>query len=510
MSVRVRTVSRAYPDDPFHRELLHVPRSGLMTEVQGDEGAFTQATGPFEHYRRTVTDTGTELVETTEYRLRIAWFGWLFHLPVRATLRRKGHPHVPERIPWWAPPDQLDVRQALVLGLLAAAAMASAFTNTLFTQTATFAADSFGVGDSGVGWAGAVVRAGIVIAVPFGVLADRIGRRRVIRWVAWAAPVVCALGALAPNFPSLVATQTIGRPLGLTLDLLIAVVAAEEMPRNSRAYAVSVMAMASGLGAGIAVMALPLADLGDDGWRLVYVVTLVWLVVALDISRRLPETIRFERPHVVAPPLDRRRLAIISAVVIAANFFVAPASYFQNRYLNDVRGMSASMVALFTLTTATPAALGLVVGGRVADLRGRRRLIAFTIPLATLGVLASFLLSGPPMWLMAFLGGFLGGIAYPALAVYRAELFPTGNRGRAAALLTAAALGGGILGIVLVGQMLDAGRSYGHVMGLVGLGPLVVVALVLTSFPETAHRELEELNPEDRPPVRGAGGSPSP
>ena len=72
-----------------------------------------------------------------------------------------------------------------------------------------------------------------------------------------------ALGALAPTFPALVATQAIGRPLGLALDFLIAVVAAEEMPRNSRAYAVSVLAMASGLGAGIAVIALPLADLGD-------------------------------------------------------------------------------------------------------------------------------------------------------------------------------------------------------------------------------------------------------
>ena len=31
---------------------------------------------------------------------------------------------------------------------------------------------------------------------------------------------------------------------------------------------------------GIAVMALPLADVGNDGWRLVYVVTLAWLTVA--------------------------------------------------------------------------------------------------------------------------------------------------------------------------------------------------------------------------------------
>src|SRR4029077_3567962 len=134
-----------------------------------------------------------------------------------------------------------------------------------------------------------------------------------------------------------------------------------EMPRNSRAYAVRVMAMASGLGAGIAVTALPLADLGDSGWRLVSVVTIIWLIVAVDISRRLPETIRYQRPHVINPPIHRRRFAALATVAAFANFFIAPASFFQNPYLRDVRGFNAGMISLFTLTTATPAALGLVV-----------------------------------------------------------------------------------------------------------------------------------------------------
>ena len=130
-------------------------------------------------------------------------------------------------------------------------------------------------------------------------------------------------------------------------------------------------------------MALPLADVGEWGWRLVYVVTLIWLIVAVDISRRLPETVRYERPHAVNPPLDRRRFTALATVAACLNFFVAPASFFQNRYLREVRGFDASRIALFTLTTATPAALGLVVGGRLADIRGRRHLIAVAIPIAT-------------------------------------------------------------------------------------------------------------------------------
>ena len=86
-------------------------------------------------------------------------------------------------------------------------------------------------------------------------------------------------------------------------------------------------------------------------------------MVAVDIARRLPETERFERPHVVAPPLDRRRFAILATVAVCANLFVAPASFFQNRYLHEVRGFDAGMISLFTLTTATPAAIGLIIGG---------------------------------------------------------------------------------------------------------------------------------------------------
>ena len=224
-----------------------------------------------------------------------------------------------------------------------------------------------------------------------------------------------------------------------------------------------------------------------------YVVTLIWLIVAVDISRRLPETVRFERPHVVAPPLDRRRFATLATVAVFANLFVAPASFFQNRYLREVRGFDAGMISLFTLTTATPAALGLVVGGRLRRRPrpappdrghdpGRHRADRAVVHRRRAADVA----------VSAFGGGFIGGIAYPALAVYRAELFPTGNRGRAAGLLTAAALLGGIGGILLVGHLLDGGAAYGGVIALVALGQVVVVAVVLPV-------------PRDRPPgARGA------
>jgi len=501
-------VVREWPDRGAVGDHLGLPRDDLVLERRVGDGTFEQVEGPFTSYRRQLTHVsdGDEprWRETTQYRWSLPWFAWLFALPVRWAIARRGATPTHDAhvgavpTPWWAPPDRLDPRRLTVLGLLAAASMSSAFVNTLFTQTVAFAADDFGVGDTAVGVGGSFVRVGIVLALPFAVLADRIGRRRVVTAMAVTAPLVSALGAVAPTFPFLVATQTIGRPLGLALDFLIAVVAAEEMPRNSRAYAVSILAMASGLGAGVAVLALPLADISESSWRLVYLVALVWLVVAVDIARRLPETRRFERPHVTAPRLDRGRFVVLGLVALLANLFVAPASLFQNGYLEDVRGFSATTIAIFTVSTATPAGIGLIIGGRIADIRGRRMLVALVLPLATALAVLSYSVGGPVMWLSVFGAGVLGGITYPALAVYRTELFPTGNRSRAAGLITAAALLGGVGGLLAMGTLLDHGWTHGRVMALLASAQILVIVIVLRWYPETAHRELEDLNPMDR------------
>ena len=497
MSRRERTLHQSWPAGTPEAQHALVSRSDLVDEIVSSNDAsttFTQREGPFTSYERTVVTSPTTVDETIRYRIVIPWFGWLFALPLRNTLRHRPRDGA---MPWWSPPDRLTQRHVAILGLLAAASMAAAFANTLFTQTASFAADGFGIDERAQGVGGVIVRLGVVIAIPFAMLADRRGRRQMIIATAWIAPVWCALGAIAPNFWVLVGTQTIGRPVGLALALLIGVVAAEEMPPSSRAYALSVLALAGGLGAGVAVSSLRLADIGRDGWRLIYLISLVWLLPAYHLTRQLPETHRFQQRHRIAPPLDRRRFTIIAIVAITANLFVAPASFFQNRYLDDVRGYTGGGIALFTLSTATPASLGLIAGGRIAEIVGRRAVLAICMPLSTLLVVGSFSSNGSTMWLLALMGGLLAGAAYPAFTVYRTELFPTGNRGRANGYITALSLAGSSVGLLLVGGLVHRGWSYGRSMLVVGFGQLVAAAIAYVFYPETAHLELEQINPQD-------------
>ncbi|MCB0985423.1 MAG: MFS transporter [Ilumatobacter sp.] len=490
------TVTSTWPAGSAAATTAATPRDDLLREADTGDGTFVQAHGPFHRYRRTVTTAADGTVaETITYRLDIPVFGALFALPVRRAVRHRRAPGSPS--PWWAPPDQLNERQVRALALLALAAASAAFANTLYTQTANAAATAFGISDRGLGQGGAIVRVGVLISLPFAFLADRTGRRRMIVLLAWLAPIGCAIGALSPSFWFLTASQTVARPLGIALGLLAGVAAAEEMPRNSRAYALSVLALAAGLGAGVAVSALPLRDTGPNGWRLAYALALLLLPIGLHLGRSLDETRRFQTVHRIQPPMDRRRLALIVGVAVTANLFVAPASFFQNAYLEDIRGYSGSATTLFTLATGTPASLGLVLGGRLADMMGRRRLIMVCTPLSTLFLVLAFMVSGPWMWGCALAGSITASLAYPAYAVYRAELFPTGNRGGANGLITAAALLSGSLGILAVGVWRDHGASFGTLMAVMAIGQLVAAGIAVAGYPETAHLALEEINPGD-------------
>jgi predicted MFS family arabinose efflux permease len=508
-------VTRRWPNDAEQRARIDAPRTDLVTETEvlrtttdiGTQSVFVQDHGPFTAYERVVdvVDAAAgepgRIVECTRYRLKIPWFGWLFGPPVRGVIARRLSANG-----WWSPPDNVDATQVLVIGLLAAASMSAAFINTIFTQTVGFAADDFGIDETAKGDAGSIVRAGIIFALPAAVIADRVGRRKVLVIVAWLAPLLTMLGAAAPSFGALVASQTIGRPMGIALAFVVGVIAAEEMPRNSRAYAISVLAMASGLGAGIAVMSLGLADISDGGWRYTYLVAAVWCIVAFDLTRRLPETRRFtaeaaSRPpgRVKVPRLDRKRFALLATVAFAGNIFIAPASFFQNTYLEDVRGFSGSDIGLFSILIGTPAGIGLILGGRFADRRGRRGLISVALPLSTLAIIGAFTFGGFRLWAFSFIGGVLGSAVYPAMTVYRTELFPTANRTRATGFVTASALIGGIGGLSLTGRLLDGGWSYSSTMSVLAIGQLIVTILVVVAYPETAHKELETLNPEDEP-----------
>lgn len=498
-----RVVVRSAADAEGLARILR-PRTDLVLERDLGEGRFEAASGPVESYRRTVQVTGGTtpgqpvlVTQTVDFRLAVPYFGWIFLLPFKRALARPNQ----DRAPWWAPPARLDARAASVLGTLALLTVASGYLNTLFTQTIPFAGDEFGVGNSALGVAGSVVRVGGLIALVVMIQADRRGRKAVLIMAATAASLLALTGALAPSLPWLAASQMLARAFATTLLILVTIVAAEEMPAGSRAYAVSLLAMSSGLGAGVCVVGLRLADVGTRGWRLLYLLPVLALPIVGAVRRRLPESRRFVAPHAAAPIAGHGgRLALLAVSGVLANLFVAASSQFGNQYLRTERGFSGGRIGLLSVTIGTPAVIGIVAGGRIADVRGRRVVAAVALVFGTLATVGYFFSSGWPMWVVATAGTVISAAAIPALGVYGPELFPTGLRGRANGLVAVSSLVGSAGGLILCGVLADHFGRIGPAMSILAAGPLLLAVLVLVAYPETAGRELEDINPEDRPP----------
>ena len=115
----------------------------------------------------------------------------------------------------------------------------------------------------------------------------------------------------------------------------------------------------------------------------------------------------------------------------------------------------------------------------------------------------SFMLAGVGMWLAALAGAVVTAAVVPAITVYGPELFPTSLRGRANGIFSMTAMGGSVVGLVAAGRLDESLGSFGAAIGILALAPLLMAVVVLAFFPETAHRELEDINPEDDAGRRG-------
>ncbi len=490
------------------------PRNDVVIEraieTTDSSATFEADVGPFHEWHREVALTpdsnGHSIIdETVEYRLAIPVWGVLFRPALRHHLRRPPRPEGHQ--PWWAPPEALDARAATVLSVLCVFAVVSGYLGTLITQTLTYAADQFGAGTGEQGTLLAIVRVGVLLSLGIVAMADKHGRRRVLVTCLIASCAVTALGAASTGMIWLGTSQTFARALSTVVVILIAVVAAEEMPAGTRAFAVSVVTMTAALGAGLCVLNLLYVDIALGAWRIAYLAPLLAIYPCLRIARGLPETKRFESRRLReatganvqgADRINWHRFAMLAIGAFLWSLFLAPAAQFLNEFLRTERGFSGVLIAVFVLATNTPGGIGIIVGGKLADKHGRRIIGAIGIAGGVVFTVISYLSWGWPLWLASVSAAVIGAIAIPALAVYGPELFPTSQRGTANGGLQVVAVAGSSLGLLTVGWLADRVGGIGQAMAIVAIAPALLVLVVMFWFPETARRELEDLNPADR------------
>ncbi|MEA2160807.1 MAG: hypothetical protein QOD66_3187, partial [Solirubrobacteraceae bacterium] len=163
------------------------------------------------------------------------------------------------------------------------------------------------------------------------------------------------------------------------------------------------------------------------------------------------------------------------------------------------QGLSPGEIVLFLAVTGAPAIPALLVGARLADRYGRKR-VGLPLGAAGLAAFVGFLVAGPTLiWPLAAIGNSLASASGVALVVYGPELLPTRVRAAGNNAILAMSVSGAAVGLLLAGVLGDR-LGLGHGIALLAGFPLLAGLVVALRFPETAGRELEETS-GDLPPL---------
>lgn len=330
---------------------------------------------------------------------------------------------------------------------------------------------------------------------------DRFGRHRLLTWTITGYMVFTALSALSQSVGQFALCQMLARLFQSAEVATVMVFAAEEFPANRRGYVLGIIQGTSSLGAIVCAGITPLLTSTALGWRMVYLVGGLPLLLVAYLRRNLKDTARFaatqSKPSL---PLLRvfksqylRRLLLLSMIWALVMFCTQSALLFWKDFAVTVRNLTAGQVAQ-CMTIAAIGSLPLVFSvGKLLDVIGRRASTVVVFGLTICGVLLSYTSASQTVLTLGVLLGIAGTTSMLSVVqTLTTELFPTEIRaesfGVANNLIGRTA---GVLSPLLIG-FLTTRVGYGPAVQATAIGPLFAMILILVSIEETRGKELEE------------------
>ncbi len=362
--------------------------------------------------------------------------------------------------------------------------------------------DSFGLSYPEGQFLVSVINVGTIAAYPLIRHADVAGRRRVLSITIAGYTLASFLTAFASDAWMFGFAQFCARMFLLAEYAVSMVYVVEEFPADRRAFAAGVIQGVNSLGAVVCAGVVPMLVKLPWGFRTVYLVGGVPLLLMMFLRRDIRDTRRFLEHKPEAPKsLFRifrtphwRRLPLLASLwaltylctyVLVNNF---------KDYAVLERGFDDREVSL-ALVVAALASMPLVfLSGKLLDMIGRRGGAAVILLATSLSAFGAFSAHG--FWAITLgLTGciFAASAVLPVLNAITLELFPTDVRadgyGWSNALLGRS---GYIVGPSLVGVMAPT-LGIGPATALTGVFPLIALGLIVAYVPETSGKELEEI-----------------
>jgi putative MFS transporter len=350
-------------------------------------------------------------------------------------------------------------------------------------------------------------------------LGDYFGRRAMLMWTVLGYTAATALTAASHSVYGFVAMQFLARVFLVAEWGISTVIIAEELPATRRGLGISIVQAMAGVGGIVGSAIFPIVSRVALGWRAMYLIGIVPLIVVFFIRRSVRETKRYAQVRALHPdrprwkeilgPEYRRNLVLISLLWLFMYCGYTPVLNFYTDYAMTDRGLTTGQVGLIAAIAFTLGLSGYVAAGKLMDKWGRKPTCALFFGVGALATFAAYNIKGSLLVMGASLVVliFFAMSYLPLCSTYTTELFPTRLRASASAWtnntlgrvgMVASPLMVGVLAKLLASPAggLNGGPStgYGPAIGIMGLFPLLCALIVLVFLPETKNRELEELS----------------
>src|SRR6266446_10839233 len=334
---------------------------------------------------------------------------------------------------------------------------------------------------------GSVLALGGLGALPLATLADRFGRRRLITVGVGGFSVANFASAFAPSLEALALLRLVAVCFEVLVGGVATALIVEEAPPGRRGQAVSVLAVLSGIGTGITVLAYPVVA---PHWRYLFLAGGVGLLAAPMIWTRLPEgrvwlgvRLSGSALRLLIAPAWRRRLIVIAATTALLAVLLEPAGLLFTLFASQVLHLSPAAISELIIASGVAGAASYVAGGFLSDRFGRR--VPGTALTGATAVAASLsFATGTPGFVAGnVLWSSISSAATPVLGAWSAALFPTRARATAEAMASLAAALGSVAGLQAVG-VVSQSVGLGRALELAGIVALAGAAFLLV-LPET-------------------------
>ncbi len=345
-------------------------------------------------------------------------------------------------------------------------------------------------------------------------LADRLGRRRLFM-VSFLGMSLFTLATTLVQSPlQFAAVQLFARVFLLMASALALVIVAEEFPAENRGSGLALLSTLGGLGFGLCSILYAGVDYLPFGWRTLYFIGVIPLVLIPFFRRSLKETRRFQIDiaataevgsqswlHSWFDPLrdlartNPRRALLVGVIAFFSSAGAIAVFQYTSYFAQEVHDWTPGQYAAMVLLTGVIPIGGMVLGGRGSDRFGRRP-VGFSC-LCVAPLFAGLFYLGPsaalPLaWAFFVFCSAAGDVILRALAV---ELVPTSQRGTSAGWMMLLQTLGWAAGLFFVGFFSTSIDDLGITITYISFG-IVIAAFALLAVPETHGLDLETISDE--------------